>query len=94
MLSRYIAGITPRVPGFKEIEIAPKPCGLREIKAVLPTEQGELKMELKGDCCHMELRLTTPVPAHITAPAGYEISKGAAHVRAGRHKVIFEKKNS
>ena len=94
MLSRYIAGITPRVPGFKEIEIAPRPCGLREIKAVLPTEQGELKMELKGDCCRMELRLTTPVPAHITAPAGYEISKGAAHVRAGRHKVIFEKKNS
>jgi hypothetical protein len=46
-----VAGIRPTVPGFSQVEIAPNPGGLKEIKASCPTIHGmiELDLEFRGD---------------------------------------------
>ncbi len=92
ILSRYIAGISPAKPGFAEINVAPQLCGLTDVKTVVPTGHGDIKMEIKANCCKINLKLESPVVAHITPPHGYVISGGSARLAPGKHSITFTKR--
>jgi len=44
-----LLGVTPKVPGFKEVRIEPHLCGLSEISGTIPHPKGEIKISVKRD---------------------------------------------
>ena len=57
MVSRWVLGVKPLKPGFKEISINPHPGFLKRISGEVPTPQGvvRIKMELDGGKWYIEL---------------------------------------
>lgn len=60
VISRYILGVTPLKPGFKEVKIAPQLGGIKNLKAKVPTAKGPVEIEIVDG----EIKtLKTPVKA-------------------------------
>ncbi len=47
LLGKYILGVSPTLPGYKEFTINPLPSGLKEIHGKVPTPTGEIEVSLK-----------------------------------------------
>ncbi|MEN8254871.1 MAG: alpha-L-rhamnosidase C-terminal domain-containing protein [Verrucomicrobiota bacterium] len=60
LLSGQVAGIRPLEPGWKKILVQPKPCGLKEIQAVVQIPQGKLELSIELEVEEPVLRLSVP----------------------------------
>ncbi|KAE8152395.1 putative alpha-L-rhamnosidase C [Aspergillus avenaceus] len=69
-LSRYVLGIQPVTPGFKEWRVAPQTLGLDWAEGRYPTPHGEVSVDWAFDC-NGRFRIA------VTAPAG---TKGTVHL--------------
>ena len=61
IISRYILGVTPLLPGFKKISISPQLGGLKHVTGTVPTVAGSVKLDITPD----KLIFTTPAPAEV-----------------------------
>jgi len=64
MISRHVLGVTPSVPGFASVRIAPRPGSLKRVSARVPTPRGTVEESLTfvgGD-----VRGTVRLPAGMT----------------------------
>jgi alpha-L-rhamnosidase len=70
LLSQYVAGVAPLKPGYKLFEVKPRPGALRWIRAQVPTIQGEITVDWKGNAKQSHLIVTVPpkTGAIITVP--------------------------
>lgn len=73
LLSQNIAGVRPVEPGWTVFQVRPQEAFLTEIKVVVPTVKGEVKVELKKTTREYALRVV--VPPGTSALVG--IPKGA-----------------
>lgn len=44
-----IAGVTPAAPWFEKVHVAPKPGGLKSVRATVPTPKGSIRVDLRFD---------------------------------------------
>lgn len=84
-LSTHVLGVRPLAPGSTRIEIAPLPCGLTWAKGVVPTAQGDVRVEWQQK--RGTLHLTADIPHGCTAKVrlpGLEktLSAGRHHLTA------------
>lgn len=77
IMSKYIAGVSPVKPGFKEFEVKPELCDLKRVSATVPTEYGKITVDVN---CENGYKLTVNVPkgtkANLVVPAaegGYKL---------------------
>lgn len=77
VIVRYILGVTPLAAGFRRAAIRPQLGGLKQVKAMIPTVAGPIRMEATPD----RLVFTSPVPAEVT------FAGRTCKLPAGRHEV-------
>lgn len=67
-----VLGVTPRQPGFAEIEIAPHLCGLSHARGRVCTPRGPVTVEWRRAGNRLNFRSVSPVrtPVHIRLPNG------------------------
>ena len=77
IMSKYIAGVAPVKPGFKEFQVRPEMCDLKRVSATVPTEYGNITVDVNSENGY---KLTVRVPkgtkANLVVPAaagGYEL---------------------
>jgi len=61
IISRYILGVTPLLPGFKKVSITPHLGGLKHVTATVPTAAGPVKLDVTPN----KLVFASPVPAEV-----------------------------
>lgn len=74
----YVLGISPDLPGFERVRIAPRPGPLGEAAGVAPTPYGLVEVEISGE----QAVVSSPVPVHFVDPTGR-----SHRVAAGKHRV-------
>ncbi|RLF02337.1 MAG: hypothetical protein DRK00_10155, partial [Thermoprotei archaeon] len=84
-----VAGVKPLKPGWKEVEIKPKPCFLKHISAKIPTPLGVLELEYTKTDDEVSLRLS--IPPGCKARAALPNSK-IEHTIEGGVKAIIKGK--
>jgi hypothetical protein len=62
LLSKYVAGVQPAVPGYDKFRIAPQPGGLRSVSATVPSIRGMFTVQYQ--------MTETGMTLHVTVPAG------------------------
>ena len=75
IISRYVLGVTPLEPGFAKISVKPQVGGLRQMKGLVPTTRGAVKVDVDGDA----LKVTVPAQAVVTWRGKVH------HVQPGEH---------
>lgn len=65
IVPRFLVGVRPGQPGFKEVRVAPQPGGLKAFDATVPTPQGPVQVRLEPASTGRWLVLETPVPARL-----------------------------
>nr|WP_269475834.1 hypothetical protein [Streptomyces gossypiisoli] len=74
----HVLGISPDLPGFERVRIAPRPGPLGEVVGVAPTPYGLVEVEISGE----QAVVSSPVPVHFVDPTGR-----SHRVAAGKHRV-------
>lgn len=66
-LSRYVLGIQPVTPGFREWKVAPQTLGLAWARGEYPTPHGNIIVDWSFDCSgHFNIALRAPVGTRDT----------------------------
>jgi alpha-L-rhamnosidase len=65
LLSQYVAGVSPLQPGYAGVRVQPQLGTLSRVEAVVPTPQGEVRLEAKQTTTR-HFRLTVTLPTHLT----------------------------
>jgi hypothetical protein len=65
-----VLGVTPRAPGFSEIDIAPNRCGLAHARGCVCTPRGAVKVawRVDGDRFAIEIEAPRATPLHVRLP--------------------------
>lgn len=73
LMSRYVCGISPLSPGFKSFVISPQMGYLKRAEAVIETNYGLIKANIKTDAGTWEMKITVPyeTTAQVIMPDGY-----------------------
>ena len=79
IIARYVLGITPKKPGFREISIRPQLGGLKHVKGTVPTVAGPVTVEATPD------RLLFVIPA----PAEVAFGGRTRRFPAGQHEITL-----
>ncbi|NAZ78179.1 hypothetical protein GTQ99_22615, partial [Kineococcus sp. T13] len=77
-LITHVLGITPDLPGYARVRIAPRPGRLHEIAGAVPTPHGPVEVRISG----AGARIDSPVPILLVAQDGAE-----SELPAGQHEV-------
>ena len=66
-LSRWVAGISPLMPGFREFEVSPHMGKLKRLTTQVPTAFGSIKLSINVDNGHSHMSLDVPegTVAHV-----------------------------
>lgn len=72
ILSRYVAGIAPVKPGFREFVVRPELAGLRYVRTTVPSPSGNIRMYVSAERGFL-LKLDVPKKskAYVFLPAKY-----------------------
>ncbi len=67
-----VLGVTPRAPGFAEIEIAPRRCGLAHARGRVCTPRGTVTVawRLEGGRFIIDVEAPAATPVHVRLPGG------------------------
>ena len=65
MVSRWVLGVRPRKPGFKEILIAPHPGFLQRLSGTVPTPQGPVRLDMVRNDRTWRIKVETPSVAEF-----------------------------
>jgi alpha-L-rhamnosidase len=67
-----ILGVTPRRPGFAEINIEPHRCGLSEAAGIVCTPRGNISVAWRAANSCFNLEVTAPIDStlHVRLPGG------------------------
>jgi hypothetical protein len=70
-----VLGITPRAPGFAEIEVRPHVCGLQHARGRVCTPRGEVAVAWRVEGLHFHLEIESPAatPVHVMLPSGRQL---------------------
>jgi alpha-L-rhamnosidase len=70
-----VLGVTPRAPGFAEIEVHPHVCGLQHARGRVCTPRGEVAVawRVEGSRFHLELETPAATPVHVRLPDGSQV---------------------
>lgn len=60
LLSQYAAGVSPTLPGYKAYKIHPQMGSLTQIKATVPTINGDIRLALKKSGDDLAIEITSP----------------------------------
>lgn len=75
ILPRWLAGIRPLEPGWRQLVIAPQPGPLRELSARVPTVLGPVELRMiKGE--KVEITIPSGCQPHICIPDDWQSSEG------------------
>ena len=76
IIPRYVLGVKPRTPGFKEIWIRPQVGSLEHVKGRVPTIRGFVDVEVNQipDACY---QLAFSIPANTAAWVSIPVPEGA-----------------
>lgn len=90
-LSAHSLGVTPLMPAFEEILVAPQPGYLSSASGVYPTVLGEVGVSWKKDSFFFDLNVQIPkgARAKIVAPPGFKTEDQILEVEAGSHNFRF-----
>ena len=71
LLPTYVLGVSPRVPGWSEIEIRPATGALAWCEGRVPTPRGPVEVRCdRKPFFRLKVSLPEGVNAHVTIPAG------------------------
>lgn len=86
LLSQQVCGIEPTSPGFSTFKVQPRMGTLTEASAVVPTQYGEIKVQLRKSGRHLLLDITVPeqTSAEIILPKGKVEKLGAGTYKIKR----------
>ncbi|KUO06059.1 family 78 glycoside hydrolase catalytic domain [Streptomyces caeruleatus] len=76
----YVLGITPDLPGFERVRIAPRPGALHTVAGSAPTPHGPVEVVVSGE----NVTVTSPVPIRFVDPAGV-----SQDLPAGSHRWVM-----
>ncbi len=67
-----VLGVTPRLPGFAEIEIAPQRCGLTHASGRVCTPRGPVTVAWRAEHNRFRIEIEAPIatPVRVRLPAG------------------------
>jgi alpha-L-rhamnosidase len=67
-----VLGVTPRAPGFAEIEIAPHRCGLTHARGRVCTPRGPVEVSWRAEAGRFKLEVSAPAdtPVFVRLPSG------------------------
>lgn len=67
-----VLGVTPRAPGFAEIDVRPHVCGLQHARGRVCTPRGDVTVtwRIEGSRFHLELETPPATPVHVLLPDG------------------------
>jgi len=60
IIPRKLLGVEPIMPGFDKVRIKPQIASLSQVKAIIPTIKGEIRMEIENKKGEYRLQLTIP----------------------------------
>ena len=83
MASRWVLGVRPRKPGFKEILIAPHPGFLQRLSGTVPTPQGPVRLDMVRNDQTWRIKVETP------SAAEFVFGGKAIHLDAGESELSF-----
>jgi hypothetical protein len=71
-LMTQVLGVTPDEPGFTSVRFAPKPCGLKWAKGIVPIPAGDVVANWQQDSERLLINVTVPTGVHLRPilPAG------------------------
>jgi alpha-L-rhamnosidase len=72
IMSKYIAGISPLKPAFKEFQVKPEMCGLHSLDTTVPTQFGNITVSVKANAGYsLTVRVPNGTKARLCVPADY-----------------------
>ncbi|MGN0003196.1 MAG: alpha-L-rhamnosidase C-terminal domain-containing protein [Sphingobacterium composti] len=80
VLHGYMAGVRPLKPAYEEFIVAPQVDGITDLKTLVPSIKGDIKLEIKNKGDEMLLNLS--VPAKSTAHFKLPFQKGNYFIEA------------
>ena len=83
MISRWVLGVRPRKPGFKEILIAPHPGFLQRLSGTVPTPQGPVRLDMVRNDRDWRIKVETPRAAEFV------FGGKAIHLNVGKSELSF-----
>ena len=87
LLSTYVAGVQPLVPGFTRVLVAPRLGDLAWAEAVVPTPLGDIF--LAADAQEQPMKITLTLPAQIDAVVALPIADNGAVPYATDAEITF-----
>ena len=66
-LSGHVAGVWPETPGYETYHVIPRLSDLNEVRVVVPSVKGDIKVEICRDLEKQEIKLTLDSPAETVA---------------------------
>ena len=99
LLSQYVAGISPTLPGYKTIRIAPQLGSLTAAQATVPSVRGNIKVDLFRESGQYQIKVEIPEgsKAELVFPAGYNqwqlngstvTTKESVLISAGKYTLV------
>ncbi|WAL74672.1 family 78 glycoside hydrolase catalytic domain [Kitasatospora sp. YST-16] len=78
----HVLGISPDLPGFERVRIAPRPGRLHEVAGAAPTPHGPVEVRIRGE----EITISSPVPIRFLPLAG-----PSQELPAGSHRLVMRR---
>ncbi|MEV7393022.1 family 78 glycoside hydrolase catalytic domain [Streptomyces sp. NPDC091215] len=79
-LIMHVLGVTPDLPGFGRVRIAPRPGPLHRVAGAAPTPHGPVEAAVVGE----QVTVSSPVPIRFVDPAGRSQA-----LPAGSHRLVM-----
>ncbi|WP_181803058.1 family 78 glycoside hydrolase catalytic domain [Streptomyces shenzhenensis] len=76
----HVLGITPDLPGFARVRIAPRPGPLYAVEGAAPTPHGPVEVAVSDE----DVTVTSPVPVRFVDPTG-----NSQDLPAGSHRLVM-----
>lgn len=60
IMSQYVCGIYPTIPGYEEYTICPQPAGVKQAETLVPTVKGNIQVSFTDDAKAFTLNVSSP----------------------------------
>ena len=85
ILSRYVLGVRPSLPGFEKVLIAPQIGGLTWVNGMVPTVRGPVSIKIDNGTSY---RLEVSLPKGVTADVRLPLRDGEKYLLDGKSVAI------